>query len=65
MMSNQRPTTWPWNDQVFLMASWPGGTSVESGKGFNILDPEMVVPQNGWFIMENPRKMDEFGGTTI
>ena len=22
-------------------------------------------PQNGWFIIENPIKMDEFGGTTI
>ena len=23
--------------------------------------PEIVVPQNGWFIMENPIKMDDFG----
>ena len=23
--------------------------------------PEMVVPQNGWFIMENPIKMNDLG----
>ena len=25
--------------------------------------PTIGVPQNGWFVMENPIKMDDFGGT--
>ena len=25
-------------------------------------NPKIEVPQNGWFIMENPIEMDELGG---
>ena len=27
--------------------------------------PKIVVPQHGWFIMENPIKMDDLGGSLI
>ena len=31
----------------------------------NWVFPKIGVPQNGWFIMENHIKMDDFGGATI
>ncbi len=28
------------------------------------VNPKIGVPQNGWFIMENPIQMDDLGGNT-
>ena len=42
----------PWNFMEFLPAS----------SGFTIwVFPKIGVPQNGWFIMQNPIKMDDLG----
>ena len=32
---------------------------------FKLVFPNIVVPQNGWFIMENPIKMDDLGGPPL
>ena len=51
------PKFWCLKSEIFE-EGWGGGFSTW---GF----PTIVVPQNGRFVMENPVKMDDLGGTTI
>ena len=39
--------------------------TVASQKESNWVFPKIVVPQNGWFIMEHPIEMDDLGGPPL
>ena len=43
----------------------PSATCHMLEKGYIWVFPKIGVPQNGWFIMESPIKMDDLGGTII
>ena len=56
--------------QFTRIASIGANSKVDEGDKITYVQPEqdpmwmfpkMVVPHNGWFIMENPKKMDDLG----
>ena len=48
--------------RVLLPLHGPSAATGALDEGFQLV---IGVPQNGWFITENPTKMDDLGGTPI
>ena len=45
----------------FQLSPWIHGFFFSEIHGFIWMFPKIGVPQNGWFIMEHPIKMDDLG----
>ena len=65
------PHTSIWSNDIYsdLTLTRPGRApewcEIYFGQIYTWVFPKIVVPQNGWFIMEIPIKMDDFGGNII
>ena len=43
------------------LAPWKTNKTNHKKEVYMGVEPKIGVPQNGWFIMENPIKMDDLG----